>query len=894
MPCGQMALTKTNEFIYLSCIALKNIYRKKHFILIFVFLTIFVFPLLLNAQVTDDFEDGDFTQNPVWTGTENVFKINDNKQLQLNDSEEREAFLVTSNAMLSNTEWRFWVKLSFSPSSNNNARIYLLSNQENITQPLNGYFLQLGEAGSSDAIELFRQSGDDLQSVCRGTEGLIASSFTLRIKVIRDNQGLWKVFADPSGGENFMPQGEGTDNTFTSTNYIGFYCKYTVSNSTKFYFDDVYAGDIIIDDTPPILLSTVVDSDNTLKLQFDEAISKTTAEILTNYLLDQGFGNPVEAELDATDPTIVHLQFTDSFENGQSYLLAVSGVEDLSGNVMLPTEMPFTFYHAQPFDIVINEIMADPLPSVGLPEYEYLELFNQTDNNIDLSGWTLMIGSSEKLFETVVIEPNGYLILAKDEAEALLGSYGPFYGFSRFSLTNSGQSLVLRDENGMLISTVKYTDTWYNNPDKEEGGWSLEQINPENICSGSENWTASNNSQGGSPGEQNSVNSEIVFLPKLAHFEMPDNNTLQLIFSQRMDAESLGDKTAYLVDQSVGNPNEIFTFIDEPEKVELYFENKFSAGIIFQLSISKQLQNCLGLEMAADTTISFGIPASADSNDIIINEVLFNPWTNGVDYVEIYNFSDKVVDLKSLQLGTVKNSPPNPPDTSFYSITDVQSLFIPGDYLLLTSSPEAVKNQYSTTNPEGFLKVDPFPSYNNDEGTVLLVSASGIIDAFDYSEDMHYPLLNYEDGVSLERTRFDSPTQDENNWHSAAESAGFGTPAFQNSQFIPAENTSDEISLIPEIFSPNNDGYDDIIGIHYLFDQAGFVMTVNIFSSGGQLARQLVNNEYLGTSGVINWDGIRDDNSKAPIGIYVFFIQVFDLDGNVKKYKKVGVLASKL
>ncbi|MCF6172137.1 MAG: lamin tail domain-containing protein [Bacteroidales bacterium] len=857
-------------------------------------LALFVFPHLLNAQVTDDFSDGDFTQNPTWTGTESYFKVNDNKQLQLNDNEEREAFLSTPNAMALNTEWRFWVKLSFSPSSNNNARIYLVSNQQDITQPLNGYFLQLGESGSNDAIELFRQSGNDLQSVCRGTEGLIASSFTLRIKVIRDAQGNWKVFADPTGGENFTPQGEGSDNTFTSTAYIGFYCKYTVSNSTKFYFDEVYTGEIIVDNTPPVLLSVVPDSENTLKLQFDETVSKESVETLTNYQLNQGFGNPDQASLDASDPTIVHLKFSGTFGNGQSYLLAVSNVEDLSGNAMQPVEMPFTFYHPQPFDVVINEIMADPTPSVGLPEYEYLELFNQTDNIIDLSGWTLTIGSSEKLFEKVVIAPNGYLILAKNEAEALLGIYGPFYGFSSFSLTNSGQSLVLRDKEGVLISSVNYTDTWYNNPDKEEGGWSLEQINPENVCSGRENWTASNDIKGGSPGAENSVRSEVVFLPALSRFEMPDNNTLQLFFTQKMDAEKLGGKTAYSVDQSVGNPASVLAFEEEPEKVELLFENEFEAGIIFQLTISKQLQNCLGLEMTADTTVSFGIPASAGSNDILINEVLFNPWTNGVDYVEIYNHSDKVIDLKSLQLGTVKNTPPNPPDTSFYTISDIQSLFIPGDYLLLTSSPEAVKKQYSTTNPDGFLKVDPFPSYNNDDGTVLLVSASQIIDAFNYSEDMHYPLLNYVDGVSLERTRFDSPTQDETNWHSAAESAGFGTPAFQNSQFIPPENSDEEIVLIPEIFSPDNDGYDDIIGIHYQFAQPGYVMTVQIFDANGQAARQLVNNEYLGTSGVINWDGIRDDNSKAPVGIYVFYIEVFDLDGNVKKYKKVGVLATKL
>jgi len=50
----------------------------------------------------------------------------------------------------------------------------------------------------------------------------------------------------------------------------------------------------------------------------------------------------------------------------------------------------------------------------------------------------------------------------------------------------------------------------------------------------------------------------------------------------------------------------------------------------------------------------------------------------------------------------------------------------------------------------------------------------------------------------------------------------------------------------------------------------------------------------LGVEGAVNWDGIQDDNSKAPIGIYIFYVQVYDLNGNVKKYKKTGVLATKL
>ncbi len=887
-----MKAAEQKYFDQINLAVWKNLHRNTAFRSLFLVLVFYGFSMLLNAQVSDDFNDGDFTQNPSWTGSVNLFKVNTSKQLQLNDNQPGEAYLATANTMALNTEWRFWVKISFSPSGNNNARIYLLSDKPDFDQQLNGYFLQLGEAGGNDAVELFRQRGTETLSVCRGADGLIASSFTLRIKVIRDAEGYWQVFADPAGGENFTLQCEGTDNTHKATAFLGFYCKYTVSNSSKFYFDDVYAGEIIVDNEPPVLLSLGVESENSLSLFFNEPLDKTTAEQTANYLVSQEIGNPATALL--ADPAKAGLVFDKPFTNGQNYLLFVSGVQDLAGNTMESTEIPFSFYRPQPFDVVFNEIMADPTPVVGLPDREYLELFNRTGNIIDLNGWTLTIGSSVKQFETVTIAPGAYLILADEDAEALLGNYGPFYGFGSFTLSNAGQSLLLRDADGVLVSAVSYSDSWYNDPDKSDGGWSLEQINPGNICSGAENWKASTDPRGGSPGTLNAVSDEQVFLPALSRLEMPGSNSLSLFFSQRMDAGSLSDLSAYTVDQSVGAPAEALTFEEEPEKVQLLFAKDFEEGKIYELTVSKQIENCNGLQPAGDTVIAFGLPAAIGPGDVLINEVLFNPWTGGADYVEVYNFSGKVLDLQSLQLGTVKNSPPNPPDTAFYRLTDKQRLFIPGEYLVLTSSPADVKAQYFTSNPAGFLEVSPYPAYNNDRGTVLLFAPSGMVDAFDYAEDMHYPLLNYVDGVSLERTRFDSPTGDRNNWHSAAESVGFGTPAYQNSQFIPDESKAGEITIQPEIFSPDNDGYNDLIGIRYNFSQAGCVMNVSIFDATGQLVRKLVNNAYLGASGVVNWDGIRDDNTKAPVGIYVFYIEVFDLDGNVKKYKKVGVLASKL
>jgi len=863
---------------------------KQIYLLVFVLLS-----NLIMSQTSDDFEDGNFTENPEWTGDQQLFKVNSSFQLQLNDTTANQAYLSTTNSMMINTEWQCWLKLSFSPSGNNYARYYLVSDNEDLTGLVNGYFLQFGELGSGDAIELFRQDGGELTSVCRGTEGIISTSFEIRIKVTRNEGGIWKLYVDQTGGKAFMFEAEGVDNTYSHTSKVGFLCKYTSSNSTKMYFDDVYAGPFIIDNDPPVLISIAVDTDSTAMLQFNEALNESSIAIVDNYIVDNGIGHPVVAYRNETDMSAIKLEFNTNFELGSNYLMSVSGVKDLAENVMNPQQLEFSYYLPQAYDIVINEIMADPTPAVELPEYEYLELYNQSEANIDLDGWILTIGTSEKLFSTVIIPASGYLIIAKEAAQDELSSYGYFYGFSSFSLTNSGQTLELKSNHDVIISHISYSDNWYHDPDKENGGWSIEQKNPANICSGGENWTASEDSRGGTPGSDNSVANNILLTPQLSNLEIFTDNILQLYFNQNMDEESLSNNQAYIVSGNIGNPTYVYTFYEEPQKVELYFDHTFIPGTKYELNILKSIMNCMGLQLTNDTIIRFGLPDVAEANDIIINEILFNPWTGGEDYIELYNRSDKVIDLSTLQIGSIKESPPNLPDTTLISIVNNQLLMLPDDYALLTVLPDAVLNQYYTTNSQAFIQVDPFPSYNNNDGKVLLTSYDEIvIDSFRYSEDMQFPLLIYYDGVALERINSDVSASDKNNWHSAAESVGFGTPGYKNSQFVSNITVDDEVIVEPEIFSPDNDGFEDIINIKYKFDTPGYVMSVTVFNAEGYPVRKLINNEYLGTEGSISWDGIQDNNSKAPVGIYVFYITVYDVDGNVKKYKKTGVLATKL
>ncbi len=857
-------------------------------------LLVVLFPLVAFSQLSEHFEDGNFTQNPIWTGTQNKFVVNPSFQLQLNDSMSGRAWLSTAFQMLPNTEWQVWVKAAFSPSSKNFIRIFLSADNPDLTRVSKGYFLQLGEAGADDAIELFRKTDDTLVSVCRGTAKLLAKAFAIRIKVLRDTLGNWQLYADPAGGDNFRKEAEGKDDRYSTSAYFGLYCKYTQSNAKKVFFDDIYAGVPLTDTLPPVLDSVFVASDSTLGLFFNESLDSLSAMQPENYQLTPATGNLSGITL-SVDKKSVILTFSGWFQRNRTYKITVSGIEDRAGNRMTGQVFPFIYIKPQSNDVVFNEIMADPTPPVGLPAYEYLELFNRTSTDINLNGWQLKLGKSVKTFGKVTIAAGSYLILCKKEAQEAFSSYGKTYSFSSFSLTNGGESLKLFDRKGQLISSVQYNKSWYGDNARAEGGWSLEQINPENICSGRDNWKAAENSVGGTPGARNSVYDTQIILPEVSMLQVPDNQTLQLTFTQKMDSTMLTNPDFYSVSPDA-NQIENTEGSENLTGIRLAFGEPFDTATIYTLTVSGNLQNCTGNTMAGDTSMRFGLPQPVASRDVVINEVLFYPLEGGVDYVELYNRSHKTIDLSSLILGTIRKSPPNPPDSLFYYLTFDQTLFLPGDYLVLTSSPEKVKAQYITKNPHAFLRVIPFPAFNKDEGSVLLFRQLQKTDAFDYSEKMQYPLLSYTQGVALERVSADGKTNDPNNWHSAAESVGFGTPGYRNSQSASEnpDSISGTIEIDPEIFSPDNDGYQDVLHIKYKFETAGNTMTINIFNASGQLVRRLINNEYVGTEGVVSWDGLKDDGTKALIGIYVLYIKIFDQSGRVKQFKKTAVLATKL
>lgn len=1364
-----------------------------------------------SAQVSDFFADGNFTSNPSWVGDDSLFEVT-NSQLRLKGSVSSDASIVTAHALTDSVTWTFFTRIALSPSTQNFSRFYVMSNSANLEGPLNGYYIQLGGVtGNTDSITLYKQAGNLRTRIIAGRPGTVSKSNNLiRVKVFRSPTGGWELYSDTLGGNNFVLEGTGIDNEFTTCSYLGWTVKYTSGNSQNHYLDDVTANQPIVDLQAPVVDSVSIKDNNSLWVYFNEPIKQSSAQTLLNYLVSSPIGNPVSATLEGgnrvlltfstsftsknqytitiknvtdsagntmadfntsflyfvpqaldlliselmPDPTpsvgLPELEFIELYNNagvpvnlagfslsdggalailpavtimpdsfvivcatssqsnfsafglavgisnfpslnntgdkiilrdntgktiheinynlswyndadkgdggytielqlpkqickegqayaastnnaggtpgaissawnsqpdnvaplintinvvdatnlqlvfnermniasllgatvslqpsipiastlnldadtlqvllqspllnGTAYTLTISGARDCSGNLLTGNPYSFSFYTPQPLDVLISEFFPDPSPTIGLPEKEFIELYNKTNIPINLSGFTISDGTAPIALPNTTIDADGFVIVCLQNDTSLFKPFGKVAPVKSFpSLNNTSDNIVLRDKKGNIIHQLTFDLSWYDNPDKEDGGYSIELQLPRQTCKGKKAYAASNDVNGGTPGVKNSLwdLSTDATAPFVNSSSAKDAATMQLVFNENMNAQSLSNatiiiqptiaissteqlgtdtfliylqsamtnKTTYTVSlqnvadcsnnfttlqtsidyytpetarnydvliheimadpepqqllpnaeyielynrsnrvinlknwqlgdissmavlpdvlilpdsfklfcstanaplfngkavgvakfPSIGNEEEMLVlkndsgqiihsvnyssaliedglkrdggwsaemidpnnpcetrnwlgskdknggtpgktnsvkgvnpdkttprlirsylvdsnrvqlFFNEPldsssfsvsrfllnntvapsslsgnlfnyQSTTLTFDTLFAKNTIYSITVDS-VADCAGNLISDYKQVDLGVPTAADSTDLVINEVLFNPKSGGVDFIELYNKGNNIVDLNAF---IIAGRDENGTITDPKYIAPEGFVIKPAEYPVVTSNTSVVANQYFCFNPNVLVQ-SALPSMADDKGTIVLLNKAGkIVDEFSYTNDLHLAILDDEDGVSLERIDYNRPTNDASNWTSAAAAAGYATPTAKNSQYLQTNGANATFELQPSTISPDGDGYQDVMNVHYKLKQSGYTGNLWIYDANGRVIKQLFKNEVLGTTGTYTWDGVMENGTKAPIGIYVFYLEVFTLNGDVSGYKAVAVVAGKL
>lgn len=853
-----------------------------------VFVISALLPVPLSAQLNDDFTDGDFVLNPVWGGTTNAFSA-ENGLLELKaPSESALAFLSTPIEVHSTTTWECSVNLRFNPSASNYARIYLMSDQADLSGSLNGYFIMIG--GSTDEVSLYRQVGTTKTKLIDGGDDRFDfDEVELRVKAVSLPDGTWQLWTLPGGQSEWFREGifSGATDLNLQGNF-GVVCIFTSTRSDKFSFDDFQVTSAPIEDTdPPEIDSVIVTAPNLLQVYFSEPILINSSAATSYFSVNENIGEPQSVSLNASR-NVAAVLFAGTFVKGTQYTLTLQPLADDRGNLSAISTIGFSFTtmaEAARKDLVVTEILADPSPTVGLPEEEFIEIFNRSENSIALKNWTLGDAATRVLLPNFVLAPKEFAILTPSAGKTPFEQWGKTIEVKNFpSLNNSQDGIILKNSAGLVIDSVFYSDQWYRDSSKKEGGWSLELIDPENTCAESENWTASIAEIGGTPGRLNSVAAEKpdLFGPQLITAFLSAPDTLVLIFSEKLQHELPGAS-----DFEISPALEIRSLIFSKSLtgVHLILATPPTPRTGYRI-VAKTIRDCTGNQIleccqAAD----FAIPERADSLDVVINEVLFNPRTNGVDFVEIVNISEKYIDARDLAIA-------NGIDGEEVPLTVDPFILKPNEYVAVTPDTEVLAAEYPKSPPSRFLQA-ALPPLNDDHGQVALLGPKDkVLDFLTYSATMHSVFLKHEDGVSLERISFNVPAADAENWKSATSSSEFATPGYANSNLIP-DGIEDGFSINPQVFLPVY-GQPDYTRIEYQLPSPGNMCTVRILDPQGVEVKTITENTLLGTTGFFQWTGDRADGTRARIGPYLVWIEIYDSNGRVTYVRKRVVIAARL
>ncbi|HVD97265.1 MAG TPA: lamin tail domain-containing protein [Cytophagaceae bacterium] len=848
----------------------------------YLLLVFLAFGLSAHAQLTETFSDSNFTANPEWLGKTTFFKISNDLKLQSNGPKVASLLhLSTPNSRCLDTQWDIYAELNFDITTSNYARFYLTSDRSDTENNPKGYYLKFD--GTSNSIDFYRQDSTKHTKLISGKAGRAGkkSMNIFLLRILCDPYGNWHLYTDSTGsGNHFVKEGQAYDTTFSTSAYCGVYVVHSSTKGKLFYFDDLY-----IRQAPLCLLSAETIAPNIVALTFNHPVDIQTASDISNYDFYPSNMTVQSVTVDVHNRQKVLLQLSSAMHTGISYSISTHGMldEQLQPLGFLNT-VNFSYHHYTTYgDLILTELFPDPSPSQSLPESEYAEIYNRTNDTLNLQNFSISDGSSTGIFSACKLAPHQYMLLCNTANSNAWKTYGTVLGLPVFpSLNNSGDSITLRDQHGNLLHQVDYTDLWYGDNDKKEGGWSLEMIDVDNPCGEADNWAASIDPSGGTPGKINSIAAYKPdrTAPQLISAVLTDSLHILLTFDEKPDTTGL-ETTAFLLDK-----NYFIQKIIPAKAFQLFLlaDHPFEKGELYTLTLTG-IKDCNG-NPSLPQTVTLVLPEEAKPGDILLNELLFNPKPGGYDFVELYNASEKYIDLKNWQLANI--------DKEIIANKKPMSLepFIvkPKEYIAFTENKSMLLNYYPLGHADRIVQLQDLPSFNDDQGSVILLdSRQQIQDRFDYSEEMHFPMIDDKEGVSLERISIYENTDNPSNWHSASSQSGYATPGYKNSESIEQTKAS-EVWVSPKVFTPDEDGNKDFTLLYYKFDNPGNMANIIVYDPSGRTILYLARNELLATEGCYRWDGNNEKNEKVRSGNYILYFEVFNLKGEVKKYKEVVVV----
>lgn len=496
----------------------------KQMLLFFVLLL----PFCTKAQLIESFNGVEISHNYPWQGDVDRFKVEGGFLRLFDRAQPADAGVYLYGATLTENEWTFRVKSDYRTTSKNYIRVYLWSNKGDLAEEHAAYYVAFGGEGGGNKQQI---------SLCEKTEWgtakkLIAKevsslndTFDIHVHIVAKSEKI-TLYARPNTQSDYTEIGSSDYTPRSEPGYVILYCKYSTQHAQNKYFGPIRIKNFTATTAPEngnsneketalSLISLQQEDASTLLLSFNQPVNPEYASFVLTSL---GEVNEIQWSHDEKQ---IRLIWKGRMEKGKSYTLTHSNLYDGNFNLYTTPLPPFiaTFesesdkepspviHQYKPGDILINEVMANPKGAAGLPETEYVELYNTTGTDIDLSGWSFYYATKATPLQSV-IPAKGYAVLFREGRDMRVDHGGVSIPLASFpaALANTGKDLQLKFKD-TLIDAIAYP--------KAKPGYSWERIG--------DNWAYSSDERGGTPGSANTTgdyspveedDKQIIVLPR--------------------------------------------------------------------------------------------------------------------------------------------------------------------------------------------------------------------------------------------------------------------------------------------------------------------------------------------------------------------------------------------
>ena len=526
-----------------------------------------------------------------------------------------------------------------------------------------------------------------------------------------------------------------------------------------------------------------------------------------------------------------------------------------------------------PFGTVrLNEFMAKP----NNDQTEFIELVSF--DVLNLNGWSFSDNNQQKKrISNFSVEEGDYIVLGADSSLYPLQNSTAHFVVSEDgwpSLNNSGDAIFLYDLTGSIIDSLRYDLDW---PLSDE--ISTEKLRPEFVSFSSANWGLSTDTSGFTPGFSNSITlfdlDGALLSDSTRHSPLyPKNDESIILFATVVNSgvTSFEGSIILAIDGDEYGSSD-FSNIEPGDTAihSLEFGPLISGYHYAELTL-----DIIGDENNTNDVVGDSILVSYDFGDVVLNEFLTVPDSTQSEFVELVAINTVQMDNWSVSDNSMSHK-----IFSFKSVAEEQFFVLAGDSIITEFLPE-----------NGVWKIPDggFPGLNNTSDGIYLYDMTGvIIDSLVYTLDW-----GIVENRSLEKYRPEFESSDSSRWAVAVNETG-QSPGKANSVYYEQLSKAGQLILEPNPFSPDGDGFDDLLYIKYKLPFEYGVISIQIFDVIGRTIAVPYWNMYTAQENILTWDGKRKNGEPARIGVYIIKVKAAD-ESSSKTWEDIQtvVLAKKL